>query len=126
MAMEQWIVEGRLYIILIFVAVVLVLGTGSMFAIKFALRKKWIDSESFLLWPMTLGFFIIGVCGMLGTDDLLACFVASNVLNWNGLYLKEAEKRHDEVNSCFDVILNFGGFMYIRTIIPWSQYPPSS
>ncbi len=59
---------------------------------------------------------------MLGTDDLLACFIAGNALNWNGLYLEESEKRHDEVNSCFDVILNFGGFMYIGTIIPWKEF----
>jgi sodium/hydrogen antiporter len=38
------------------------------------------------------------------------------------MYLEEAEKRHDEVNSCFDVILNFGGFMYIGTIFPWDQF----
>ncbi|KAF1838868.1 hypothetical protein BDW02DRAFT_585478 [Decorospora gaudefroyi] len=122
MAMEQWIVEGWLYIIFMSVVIGAILGYGSMYAIKFGLRKKWIDSESFLLWPMALGLFIIGICGVLGTDDLLACFVAGNAMNWNGLYLEEAEKRHDEVNSCFDVILNFGGFMYIGTIIPWSQF----
>lgn len=59
---------------------------------------------------------------MLGTDDLLACFVAGNAMNWNGQYLEEAEKRHDEVNGSFDVILNFGGFMYIGTVIPWSEF----
>lgn len=122
MAMEQWIVEGWLYIIVMSVAIGILLGAISMFAIRFGLRKKWIDSESLLLWPMALGLFIIGVCGMLGTDDLLACFVAGNVMNWNGLYLEETEKRHDEVNSCFDVILNFGGFMYIGTIIPWGEF----
>ncbi|KAI4649272.1 hypothetical protein J4E93_003588 [Alternaria ventricosa] len=122
MAMEQWIVEGWLYIILMSVVIGVVLGVASMFAIKFALRKKWIDSESLLLWPMALGLFTIGVCGALGTDDLLACFVAGNVMNWNGIYLEETEKRHDEVNSCFDVILNFGGFMYIGTIIPWAEF----
>ncbi|KAF2186496.1 hypothetical protein K469DRAFT_686894 [Zopfia rhizophila CBS 207.26] len=121
-AMEVWIVEGWLYIILMSVAIGIIIGLGSMFAIKFALKKKWIDSESFLLWPMAIGLFTIGVCGLLGTDDLLACFVAGNALNWNGLYLEESEKRHDEVNSCFDVILNFGGFMYIGTIIPWSDF----
>jgi len=62
------------------------------------------------------------VCGALGTDDLLACFVAGNVINWNGLYLEETEKRHDEVNSCVDVLLNFGGFMYIGTIFPWREF----
>jgi NhaP-type Na+/H+ or K+/H+ antiporter len=69
-----------------------------------------------------LQLFTIGVCGVLGTDDLLACFVAGNVLNWNGSYLEEAEKRHDEVNSCMDVLLNFGGFMYIGTIFPWREF----
>jgi NhaP-type Na+/H+ or K+/H+ antiporter len=59
---------------------------------------------------------------MLGTDDLLACFVAGNVMNWDGEYLRETEDRHDEVNSCMDVLLNFGGFMYIGTIIPWSEF----
>jgi NhaP-type Na+/H+ or K+/H+ antiporter len=122
MAMEQWIVEGWLYIILMSVAIGALVGVGSMFAIKFSLRKKWIDSESLLLWPMAVGLFLIGICGALGTDDLLACFVAGNAMNWNGIYLEETEKRHDEVNSCFDVILNFGGFMYIGTIIPWAEF----
>lgn len=121
-AMEQWIVEGWLYIIVMSIVIGALLGAVSMLAIRFGLRKKWIDSESLLLWPMALGLFIIGVCGILGTDDLLACFVAGNVMNWDGLYLEETEKRHDEVNSCFDVILNFGGFMYIGTIIPWGEF----
>ena len=66
--------------------------------------------------------FLVGTCGALGTDDLLACFVAGNGLNWDGQFLEETEKRHDEVNSCVDVLLNFGGFMYIGTIIPWSEF----
>jgi len=59
---------------------------------------------------------------MVGTDDLLCCFVAGNALNWNGGYLAETLKRHDEYNSIVDVLLNFGGFMYIGTIIPWRQF----
>lgn len=121
-AMEQWIVEGWLYIIVMSVVIGVLIGYGSMVAIKFGLRRKWIDSESFLLWPTAVGLFTIGICGVLGTDDLLACFVAGNVLNWNGLYLEESEKRHDEVNSCVDVLLNFGGFMYIGTIFPWADF----
>lgn len=57
-AMEEWLVEGWLYIILMSIAIGAVIGFGSMFAIKFALRKKWIDSESFLLWPMATGVSI--------------------------------------------------------------------
>lgn len=121
-AMQEWFVEGWLYIVLMSVAIGIVLGYGSLWAIKFSLRRKWIDNESLLLWPTALGLFTIGVCGMMGTDDLLACFVAGNALNWNGQFLEETEKRHDEVNSCVDVLLNFGGFMYIGAIMPWEAF----
>jgi predicted lysophospholipase L1 biosynthesis ABC-type transport system permease subunit len=54
-AMEQWVVEGWIYIILMSVAIGAIIGLGSMYAIKFGLKKKWIDSESFLLWPAAIG-----------------------------------------------------------------------
>ena len=60
--------------------------------------------------------------GLAGLDDLLACFCAGAALNWNGTYLQETIARHDEVNSSIDVLLNFGGFMYIGAILPWSEF----
>ena len=48
--------------------------------------------------------------------------MAGNALNWNGDYLAETEAHHDEVNSVVDVLLNFGGFMYIGAIIPWNDF----
>jgi hypothetical protein len=65
---------------------------------------------------------VIGVTGCAGLDDLLACFCAGAALNWNGKYLDETLERHDEVNGCIDILLNFGGFMYIGAIIPWDEF----
>lgn len=48
--------------------------------------------------------------------------MAGNALNWTGEYLAETEARHDELNSSMDCILNFGGFMYIGTILPFSDW----
>ncbi|OAQ98660.1 hypothetical protein LLEC1_02615 [Akanthomyces lecanii] len=121
-AMKNTILETWLYIVLLSVVYGAVVGFASCKIVKYALRRKWIDSESYLLFPAALGFFLVGTCGAIGTDDLLACFVAGNALNWDGEYLAETEKRHDEVNSCIDVLLNFGGFMYIGTIMPWSEF----
>ncbi|PKS08146.1 hypothetical protein jhhlp_005422 [Lomentospora prolificans] len=132
-AMKQWFLETWLYIVLLSVVYGAVVGYGSRKAVAFALRRakkllttstnrQWIDSESYLLFPTAMGLFLIGTCGAIGTDDLLACFVAGNLLNWDGQYLEETEKRHDEVNSCVDVLLNFGGFMYIGAIMPWDEF----
>ncbi|KAK0672518.1 Cation/H+ exchanger [Cercophora samala] len=121
-ALKNWFVETWLYIVLMSVVIGAIVGYGSGLALKFALRRKWVDSESYLLYPTAIGLWLVGICGMLGTDDLLACFVAGNAMNWDGEYLAETLERHDEVNSCMDVLLNFGGFMYIGTIIPWSEF----
>ncbi|KAF2730780.1 Na(+)/H(+) antiporter 1 [Polyplosphaeria fusca] len=121
-AMELWLVEGWLYFILLGAVVGGVLGYASLHAVRLSLRRKWIDSESLLLYPTALGLFTIGVTGLAGLDDLLACFCAGAALNWNGEYLAETLKRHDEVNSCIDVLLNFGGFMYIGAVFPWNQF----
>ncbi|PFH62592.1 hypothetical protein XA68_12844 [Ophiocordyceps unilateralis] len=121
-AIRNWFLETWLYTVLLSVLYGAVVGYGSCWAIKHALRKKWIDTESYLLFPSALGMFIVGTCGAIGTDDLLACFVAGNALNWDGEYLAETERRHDEVNSCIDVLLNFGGFMFIGSIMPWSAF----
>ena len=48
--------------------------------------------------------------------------MAGNALNWDGEFLAETERRHDEVNSCVDVLLNFGGFMYIGSVLPWADF----
>ncbi|KAM6537930.1 hypothetical protein FALCPG4_003826 [Fusarium falciforme] len=83
---------------------------------------KWIDNESFLLLPTAIGLFIVGTCGAIGTDDSLACFVAGCALNWNGHYLTESQRRYDEVNTSIQMLLNFGGFFYIGTVLPWSAF----
>jgi sodium/hydrogen antiporter len=86
------------------------------------LARRWVDGESYVLFPAALGLFVLGTCGAIGTDDLLACAVAGHALNWDGEFLRECERRHDEVNTCIDVLLNFGGFMYIGAVIPWSEF----
>ncbi|KFX98328.1 hypothetical protein O988_04396 [Pseudogymnoascus sp. VKM F-3808] len=122
LALGTWIVETWLYIVLLSVVYGAVVGYASGKAVKYALRKEWIDTKSYLLWPTGLGLFLVGTCGAIGTDDLLACFVAGNALNWDGQYLAETEALHDEVNSCMDVLLNFGAFMYIGAIMPFSDF----
>ncbi|KAK4164770.1 Sodium/hydrogen exchanger family-domain-containing protein [Cladorrhinum sp. PSN259] len=121
-AMGQWFLETWLYTIILAVAIGVVVGLAAGKGLKFALNRKWVDSESYVLFPTAVGLWILGIGGILGTDDILACFVAGNVMNWDGQYLRETLERHDEVNSSMDVLLNFGGFMYVGMIIPWDEF----
>ncbi|KAI0399963.1 Sodium/hydrogen exchanger family-domain-containing protein [Xylaria palmicola] len=121
-AIGNWAIETLVYIVLLAAVYGVVIGFCARKAIRFSLSHKWIDTESYLLFPTALGLFIVGTCGAIGTSDLLACFVAGCALNWDGQFLAETERRNDDVNSCIDVLLNFGGFMYIGTAVPWVQF----
>ncbi|KAK3988764.1 sodium/hydrogen exchanger family protein [Cladorrhinum sp. PSN332] len=121
-AIGNWFLETWLYTVIMAAAIGAVIGVAAGKGLKFALKKKWVDSESYVLFPTAIGLFTLGVCGMIGTDDILACAVAGNAMNWDGEYLMETLERHDEVNSSVDVLLNFGGFMYIGAVMPWSDF----
>ncbi|KAI1266948.1 Sodium/hydrogen exchanger family-domain-containing protein [Xylariaceae sp. FL1019] len=121
-ALGNWAIETLVYIVLLATVYGAVVGFCARIGVEFSLRRKWIDTECYLLFPTALGLFIIGTCGAIGTSDLLACFVAGCALNWDGQFLAETERRHDEVNSCIDIILNFGGFMYVGAAVPWNQF----
>ncbi|KAI0880931.1 Na(+)/H(+) antiporter 1 [Annulohypoxylon maeteangense] len=121
-ALGNWAIETLIYIVLLAIVYGAVAGFCARMAVRFSLSKRWIDTESYLLFPTALALFIVGTCGALGTSDLLACFVAGCALNWDGEFLAETERRHDEVNSCIDVMLNFGGFMYVGIAIPWQDF----
>ncbi|KAI0164568.1 Sodium/hydrogen exchanger family-domain-containing protein [Xylariaceae sp. FL1272] len=121
-ALGNWALETLVYIVLLAIVYGTIVGFFARIGVEFSLRSKWIDTECYLLFPTALGLFIIGTCGVIGTSDLLACFVAGCALNWDGQFLTETERRHDEVNSCIDIILNFGGFMYVGAAAPWSEF----
>ncbi|KAI1406283.1 Na(+)/H(+) antiporter 1 [Hypoxylon fuscum] len=121
-ALGNWVIETLIYIVLLATVYGAVVGYCAKIGVRFSLSRKWIDTESYLLFPTALGLFIVGTCGAIGTSDLLACFVAGCALNWDGQFLAETERRHDEVNSCIDVLLNFGGFMYLGSTLPWEQF----
>ena len=56
-----------------------------------ALTYRLIDHESFLAFGVALTFLILGVVGILGSDDILACFVAGNAFTWDDWFRLETE-----------------------------------
>jgi hypothetical protein len=57
---------------------------------------------------------------MLGLDDLLVGFAAGVGFSNDGWFLEKTEESH--VSNVIDLLLNLTYFVYLGTIIPWSQY----
>lgn len=50
-----------------------------------------IDHESFLSFGVALTFLTLGVVGLLGSDDILACFIVGNSFTWDDHYRVQTE-----------------------------------
>ena len=50
-----------------------------------------IDHESFLSFGVALTFFTLGVVGILGSDDILCCFIVGNSFTWDDWFRVQTE-----------------------------------
>lgn len=58
-ALGNWFLETWLYVVLMSIVIGALVGFVAGKALRFALRKKWVDSESYLLYPTALGVNIL-------------------------------------------------------------------
>lgn len=147
-SLQHWIVTTWLYQIFLSVAIGIVIGFLAAKTLKFAHARQLVDHESFLAYGVGLAFFTLGVVGVLGSDDVLACFVAGNSLTWNDFYRVEKHEHDDtfqdgepsrllsrsgkglSANRCglcplsvIDGLLDTATFIYIGALLPCASIP---
>jgi NhaP-type Na+/H+ or K+/H+ antiporter len=103
--------------------------------LHWAEEKKFVDRESFLVFAITLALFIVGTCGMIGSDDVLACFIAGNTFTWDDWF--RLETLDDSLQPTIDMLLNLSIFIWFGAIcqqrrhsnlpsrLPWNLDSPS-
>ncbi|KAK8094457.1 sodium/hydrogen exchanger family protein [Apiospora hydei] len=111
-AMGEWFGETWGYTILLSVLYGAVVGKVFLHLLHFAEEKKWVDRESFIVFALSLALFITGTCGMIGSDDVLACFIAGNTFTWDDCTLQPT----------IDMLLNVAIFMWYGAVCPWSMF----
>ncbi|KAB8338819.1 hypothetical protein FH972_021763 [Carpinus fangiana] len=89
-------------------------------ALHWAEERKYVDRESFLVFAFSLAMFIVGTDGMLGSDDVLACFVAGNVFTWDDWF--RLETMDDSFQPTIDMLLNVSIFIWYGAICPWYRF----
>jgi len=86
-----WFGEMWGYTIILSVLYGAVVGWIAKELLHFAEEKKFVDRESFLVFAISIALFITGTCGMIGSDDVLACFVAGNAFTWDDWYASTSQ-----------------------------------
>ncbi|WWC58656.1 uncharacterized protein I303_101200 [Kwoniella dejecticola CBS 10117] len=101
-----------------------IIGTGVGFlarcVLKFAKTRQLIDHESFLSFGVALTFFTLGWVGIIGSDDILCCFVVGNSFTWDDWFRLETEDHGFQ--DVIDQLLNSAIFLYVGAILPWADF----
>ncbi|RWA09784.1 hypothetical protein EKO27_g5316 [Xylaria grammica] len=88
-------------------------------------EHKFVDRESFLVFALSLALFITGTCGLIGSDDILACFIAGNVFTWDDWfrletldeYVSTLASDNSSLQPTIDMLLNVVIFMWQATFM---------
>ncbi|KAK4226459.1 Sodium/hydrogen exchanger family-domain-containing protein [Podospora fimiseda] len=119
-AMGLWFGETWGYTILLSIVYGAVVGWIAKELLHWAEERKFVDRESFLVFAISLALFIVGTCGMIGSDDVLACFIAGNVFTWDDWF--RLETLDDSLQPTIDMLLNVSVFMWFGAVCPWSSF----
>lgn len=139
-AMAEWFGETWGYTILLSVVYGVVVGWVAKELLHYAEEKKFVDRESFLVFAITLALFITGTCGMIGSDDVLACFIAGNAFTWDDWYVRSRTAttrsslltmpvtrfrlatEDDSLQPTIDMLLNISVFLWFGAVCPWASF----
>ncbi|KAK4933983.1 hypothetical protein LTR28_011028 [Elasticomyces elasticus] len=118
--MGYWFGETWAYTIILSIVYGAVVGWIAKELLHWAEEHKYVDRESFLVFAITLALFIVGTVGMIGSDDVLACFIAGNVFTWDDWF--RLETLDDSLQPTIDMLLNVAIFMWFGAVCPWYMF----
>jgi NhaP-type Na+/H+ or K+/H+ antiporter len=123
-AISLWFGETWGYTIFLSVVYGATVGWIAKELLHWAEEKKFVDRESFLVFAITLALFVVGTCGMIGSDDVLSCFIAGNAFTWDDWF--RLETLDDSLQPTIDMLLNLSVFIWFGAICPWSTFVHNS
>ncbi|XP_044721809.1 sodium/hydrogen exchanger family domain-containing protein [Hirsutella rhossiliensis] len=119
-AMGLWFAFTWGYTIIFSIVYGAVVGWIGKELLHWAEERNYVDRESFLVFAVALALFILGTCGLIGTDDVLACFIAGNTFTWDDWFRLETED--DSLQPTIDMLLNVTVFLWFGASLPWELF----
>ncbi|PTB39978.1 hypothetical protein M441DRAFT_47866 [Trichoderma asperellum CBS 433.97] len=119
-AMGLWFAYTWAYTIILSVIYGAVVGLVAKELLRWAVKRNYVDRESFLVSAVSLALFVLGTCGLIGTDDVLACFIAGNAFTWDDWF--RLETLDDSLQPTVDMLLNVSIFLWYGAYLPWTEF----
>jgi NhaP-type Na+/H+ or K+/H+ antiporter len=119
-AVSQWLLHAILWEVGFAILFGAFLGYGAGWLLQRAEAKQTIDKRSFLSYTLALSLLTLGATRLLGSDGILAVFVAGLAFD----YLICASERAEEerVQEAVDRFFTLPIFLLLGLALPWSQW----
>jgi len=119
-AVGLWFYETWCYQIFLSTAYGFACGWFAKKLLHWAEEKKYVDRESFLVFALALALFVVGTDGLIGSDDVLACFIAGNAFTWDDWF--RVQTADDSLQPTIDMLLNVAIFVWFGAVCPWHMF----
>ncbi|RSH92828.1 hypothetical protein EHS25_008274 [Saitozyma podzolica] len=119
-AIGEWFYNIVLYQICLSIVIGAIIGYVARKVLRFAEERSLIDHESFLSFGIALTFFTLGIVGVLGSDDILCCFIVGNSFTWDDWFRVQTEDH--AFQDVIDQLLSSAIFLYIGAVMPWNHF----
>lgn len=96
------------------------LGFGVRHLMIFCQRHDLIDRNSYVAKYVSLAMLTIGICTLLGSDDLLAAFACGTSFAWDGFFKKQTEE--SVFSSVIDLLFNIAAFIFVGAWMPFNMF----
>ena len=119
-ALGLWLALTWGYVIALSLAYGALVGWLGKALLQWAEERNYVDRESFLVFAVALALLVLGTCGLVGTDDVLACFIAGNTFTWDDWF--RLRTKDDSLQPTMDMLLNVTVFLWYGAYLPWDRF----
>ena len=120
LAMKMWFQEAWAHQVLLGTAYGAVTGFIGQYLVRKAHDKILIERDNLLAMPLTLALFVLGTCGLIGSDDVLASFIAGNFFTLDDFFISKVDT--DRFQDLVDMLLNLVIFFWLGAACPWRLF----
>lgn len=118
--MSHWLTQVVLWEVGGAVLFGILLGYIAGRLLKWAERKKTIENSSFLGYSIALSISVLGAAKLIGTDGILAVFVAG--LTFGNVVGGQQRAREDKVQEAINRFFTLPIFILLGLMLPWQQW----
>lgn len=119
-ALTQWVTRSLLWDVLFAVLVGLAIGAAAGKVQKWALDNDYINETPLLTVTISLAIMVLGVIHLLGSDGILAVFVAG--LGFNRVAPGDPESEEQAATDIVERLFTIPIFVLFGIALPWNEW----